>query len=138
MRAVLDSNIIISFLLSKGQTISAIFSAWEKSKFIFLISDEIFLEVRQVLQRFISQGLISENEGIALLRRLKKDCELVIGKSIIKLAKDKKDNKFLECVKDGEADYLVTGDKKHLLLLKKIGKAKIIPPSEFIRILNRL
>lgn len=135
MRVVLDTNIIVSFLLTKGQTISTIFSAWEKSKFIFLLSDEIFLEVRQVLQRFVSQNLISEKEGRALMRRLKQDCELVITKSNLKLSRDKKDNKLLECAKDGEASYLVTGDKKHLLSLKKIGKTKIISPGEFIRII---
>lgn len=97
-----------------------------------LVSHEIVLEIRQVLQRFVRKNLILQNEGEALLRRIKKDSESIITTSHIALSKDKKDNKLLTCAKDGEADYLVTGDKKHLLTLKNIGKTRIISPSEFV------
>lgn len=132
MRVVLDTNIIISFLLTKGATISLIFEAWDRSLFVLLVSHEIVLEIRQVLQRFVRKNLILQNEGEALLRRIKKDSESIITTSHIALSKDKKDNKLLTCAKDGEADYLVTGDKKHLLTLKNIGKTRIISPSEFV------
>ncbi len=136
MRVVIDTNIIVSFLLTKGSTISAIFKAWEENKFTLLISDEIFIEIKQVLQRFVSKNLLVEKEGKALLRRIKKDSELVITSSRLNVSVDKKDNKLLVCAKDAHAHYLVTGDKKHLLLLKKIGKTQIISPKEFMRFIG--
>ena len=132
MRVVLDTNIIISFLLTKGATIFSIFEAWERSQFILLVSEEIVLEIRQVLQRFVTKKLISQSEGEALLRRIKKDAELIITTSQTELSKDKKDNKLLVCTEDGKADYLVTGDKRHLIPLKKLGSAKIISPKKFV------
>ena len=135
MRVVLDTNIVVSFLLSQGKTISTIFEAWQKSRFVLLISDEIVLEIKQVLQRFVQQNLLTEKEGGALLRRIKKEGELIVTSSQVKISKDKEDNKFLACAKDGKAEYLVTGDKKHLLNLRKISKTKIINPKEFLNLL---
>jgi predicted nucleic acid-binding protein len=39
----------------------------------------------------------------------------------------------LECALAGEADYLVTGDKKHLLPLRQFRGIRIISPAEFLK-----
>jgi len=136
MRIVLDTNILISFLLTRGETLSSIFDAWETKKFTLLISEEIFLEVRQVLTRFVDKNLISGKEAQALFRRLKKEAKLIEVESIVRVSKDRSDNRFLACAKDGRAGYLVSGDKKHLLPLKKFAKTKIVSPREFVKILG--
>ena len=43
---------------------------------------------------------------------------------------------FIECVVAAQADYLVTADKGHLLLLKKAGGIPIVAASEFLRLLG--
>ncbi len=43
------------------------------------------------------------------------------------------DNRVLECAVDGKADFIVTGDTKHILPLKKYGGIKILSPSEFLK-----
>lgn len=136
MRVIIDANLFVSFLLTRGETIASIFSLWEKKKFVCLMTEEIKLEIFQVVKRFIIKGLISETNGFALLRRLKRNCELVESFSKIEITPNKKDNRYLACALDGEADYLVTGDKKHLLSLKKIGTAKIISPKKFLKIVK--
>lgn len=45
-------------------------------------------------------------------------------KSIVTVCRDSKDNFLLALAKDGQADYLLTGDKD-LLELKKFGKTRI-------------
>jgi putative PIN family toxin of toxin-antitoxin system len=45
------------------------------------------------------------------------------------------DEMFLRCVLLGNAHYLVTGDK-HLLDLIQFGGAEIVPPSQFLQILD--
>ena len=50
--------------------------------------------------------------------------------SLINICRDSKDNFLLALVKDGNADYLVTGDSD-LLSVKKLGKTKIVKLSEF-------
>lgn len=136
MRTVLDANILISFLLTKGPTISQILNYWEQKKFILLVSEEILLEIYQVLERMVDANSIKSKEASALYRRLKQEGELVSTLSQIALSPEKKDNRYLELSLDGEANYLVTGDKKHLLKLKKINKTKIISPKEFINIVK--
>jgi predicted nucleic acid-binding protein len=52
---------------------------------------------------------------------------------------DKKDDKVLQCAIAGEADYLVTGDKKDLLLLNgqpQLGNTQIVSVKNFLSILG--
>lgn len=135
MRVVLDANIIVSFLLTGGETISSIFDFWEEKTFIVLISDEVLLETSQVLDRFVHEGKIDNLAAMSLKRKLEKETEKIGIVSKLDLSRDKKDNRYLECAKDGKADYLVSGDK-HLLNLKELGETKIIPPRKFMEILE--
>lgn len=132
MRVVLDANILVSFLLTSGPTISQIMTFWRQNKFTLLTTDEILTEIKQVLARFVAAKLIKEEAALALLTRLEKDGQLVQSLAQVTASPDKKDNRYLAAAKDGQADYLVTGDKKHLLALKQFGGIKIISPKEFL------
>jgi predicted nucleic acid-binding protein len=44
---------------------------------------------------------------------------------------DPSDNRYLECAIEGEAGYLVTGDKR-LLALEEFQGIEIMPPREFL------
>lgn len=137
MRVVLDANIWISFLLTRGKTIASIFKTWEKEKFSLIVTEEIILEIEQVVERLSLKRIINYEDARALVKRLKKNTELIVSFSDINISSDKNDNRYLACALDGEADYLVTGDKKHLLPLKRIGKTKIVSPKEFSKILEK-
>ena len=137
MKVVLDANILISFLLTHGETISKIVDGWEQQKFTILTTSEILTEVRQVVERFVAAKLIKEETALALLDEIENDSLIVPGLTTLNISPDKKDNRYLECAIDGEADYLVTGDKRHLLPLKTINKTKIISPKEFTEILGK-
>lgn len=54
--------------------------------------------------------------------------------SLFIVKNDPSDNKILECAITAEADYIVTGDKNHLLPLKRYKNTKIVSPSEFLRL----
>lgn len=137
MRVVLDANVLVSFLLTCGPTISGILKGWENKKFTLLVSKEIILEVEEVLARFVAGGLIKAWSAEALMRRLKKDSKIVAIFSQVTTSPNKKDNRYLACARDGKANYLVTGDKKHLLPLRRFYITKIISPREFVEILTK-
>jgi len=40
---------------------------------------------------------------------------------------------ILECELAAEADYIVSGDKRHLLLLRQFRGIPIVSPSDFLR-----
>lgn len=138
MKVVVDANIIVSFLLTRGPTISSILEAWIKNSFILLTSKEILSEIDEVLARLISKGFIKPTDARPMMRRLRRDSLLISVSAKIDLSPDKKDNRYLACAKDGQADYLVTGDTKHLLPLKSIASTKIISPAQFADLLTRL
>ncbi len=135
MNVVFDCNIIISFLLSRGSVISSIFNSWSQGKFLVLISDEIMQEIEEVVTRFITRRLIQKKEADDFLDFLRSSALLINVESQCKPSKDKKDNRYINCAIDGEADYLVTGDKKHLLNIKKVGKTQIVSSKEFLKLI---
>jgi predicted nucleic acid-binding protein len=49
---------------------------------------------------------------------------------------DPNDEMILECALAGEVDYIVSGDKKHLLSLGQFRGIRIVNPAEFVRIVE--
>ncbi len=139
MRVVIDANVVISFLLSKGDTVSFIFDAWENEIFEVLMSSDILIELDDVIDRAttLTKDAVDRLEAAAMQRRLRKNTTRVSTVSRVRASKDNKDNRYLACAKDGQADYLVTGDKKHLLSLKKFGTTRIVSLKEFVEMLQK-
>ena len=46
---------------------------------------------------------------------------------------DPDDEMILECAQAAEADYIVSGDKKHLLALRQFRGIPIVSPADFLR-----
>lgn len=136
MKVVIDANVVISFLITRGETISSIFNAWEEEKFRLLISLDILKELDEVIDRLVRRKVINPVFAASMVRRLRKDTHRVRVTSVVTASKDKKDNRYLACAKDGNADYLITGDIKHLLPLGRFAKTKIVSPEEFVRLLT--
>ena len=53
------------------------------------------------------------------------------------ISKDPEDNPVLAMAVAGEADYLVSGDRRGLLAHKKVGSARIVTAREFLRMLKK-
>lgn len=137
MRVVIDANIYVSFILAGGDTISSLFNAWQAHEFEVLSSQDITAEVKEVCDRFLKRGILTEDAVKETMWRLNHDSRHIEIVSWVTWSKDVKDNKYLACAKDGEADFLITGDKKHLLSLKTFGTTKIVSPKEFVEILKK-
>jgi len=56
----------------------------------------------------------------------------------VELSADPDDNPLLAMAMAGEVDYLISGDKRDVLMLKKIGKTRIITARRFLTILQGL
>jgi putative PIN family toxin of toxin-antitoxin system len=61
---------------------------------------------------------------------LRNSAELVDVHSVVEVCRDPKDNFLLALVKDGNADYLITGDDD-LLVLETFEKTKIVTLTDF-------
>jgi putative PIN family toxin of toxin-antitoxin system len=79
------------------------------------------------LQLYISQPILSEYQGVLTRPKLRLDpkrvqasLDLIHSASIViepqislAVSPDEPDNRFLECAEAAQADYLVTGNKRH-------------------------
>ena len=130
-RVVLDTNVLISSLLFKGEA-SRIVVLWQKSKIIPLISKETFDELRAVLEypKFSLSGgeikSIIEDEILPFFEVVE------VEKNIKGVCRDPGDDKFISCAVSGEANWIVSGDKD-LSDLGKYQSVEIIQVSEFIK-----
>ncbi len=77
--------------------------------------------------------MFAAQDVVAHSRRLRLASELIEPrKRVHRIKKDATDNHILACALEAKADFLVTGDKKHILPLKKIGATRIVSPAEFL------
>jgi len=126
MRVVCDTNVLISGIVFGGSPYEILYEASER-KIVVVISAPILNEVQKVLRnKFNFSG-----EELAYLSRLGIFVEPQI--KVDKIKNDPTDNKILECALEGRADYIITGDKKHLLPLKKFKNIPILSPQDFLK-----
>ena len=129
-RVILDTNLWISFLISKNYSKldDIIFS----KKCILIFSEELLDEFLEVVNRPKFRRFFSSIDIKELLETIHEYGEFVEVKSRVEVCRDIKDNFLLSLASDGNADFLLTGDMD-LLVLKKYNKTKILTISDFLK-----
>jgi len=135
LRVVLDSNIFISALISPGSPPDAIYRAWRNKRFVLVTSDQQLAELRRASRYPKLRRVVPARDFGALLNRLHGALVLKILPGI-DLTTDPDDNYVLAMADAGEADFLVTGDARHLLRLRKIGRTRILAPTPFLKLIK--
>ena len=134
MRVIFDSNIYISALtLPGGQAEKALFRILDGTDTL-LISKLILDEVLSILARKFSHDRDELSHVAVTLTEM---AEVVKPGLAIKVLADDPDNRILECAEEGDADYIVTGDKA-MLNLKQHRGVRIIPLREYLSGKERL
>lgn len=135
IEVVLDTNIIISAILFGGKP-RRILRLIIDRKIQAFISPYILFETKEVLYRKFSYSLIDlakVEDAIAETFTL-----IHPKQSISAIKENKADNHILECAVEAKAEYLITGDTKHILPLRKIKKTLIVSADEFLSIYGSL
>jgi uncharacterized protein len=110
IRAVLDTNLIVSYLLTQGETMSRLIAHWEQGHFVHLVSPQMVAELSEVVNRPRLHQYMGTDPAV-VLDLIEADAELTPGKLVLKdVYRDPKDDQFIACALEGEAAYLVTGD----------------------------
>ena len=130
MRVVADTNILVSALLFGG-TSEQVVLAGLRGEIQLLTSLSLLKELEKVLKEKFKLSIPLVREIVEEVREI---AEIVEVFSHIKaISYPEEDNRVLECAVDGKADFIVTGDTKHILPLKEYGGIKILSPSEFLK-----
>jgi putative PIN family toxin of toxin-antitoxin system len=133
LSVVFDTNIYISGIILSGKISKIIDFAKQKTFFLY-ISPDIYHELTEVSTKKF--GFTTKDKQL-LIRRIKTLTIMVHPTKVLHIIPNNHpDNQILSTCESCRADYLVTGDKQHLLPLKKFGHTKIITTSEFLDIIE--
>ena len=140
IRAVLDTNILVSALITKKSSAPLqLYKAFTIKQFLLITSPSILAEVEDVINRkkvikYHRRNLEQRKEIMKQLVKLSYvTLESVTTEDVI-IERDPDDDKFLDAAIEGNADFIVSGDR-HLLDLKAYEGIKILTPKEFLQLL---
>lgn len=125
MRIVLDTNILLSALIVRGMPPDRLYEEWRHGRFQLASAEKQIDELRQVVRRpfFLARLKASEiGRMVNDIRRLAVTCDTLPA---VSRSPDPND------------DYLVTGDKSHLLDLERHGGTRIVSAKSLVDLLGR-
>jgi putative PIN family toxin of toxin-antitoxin system len=131
MRVVLDTNVVVSALLSPEGSPAQVLALVASGQVALLLSDPILLEYRRVLRRAMFR--IDADRVAQLLEDLDALAEHVLAAPSGPLLPDPDDTKFLDCARTALADCIVTGNARHFP--KKVCRdVTVLSPREFLQL----
>jgi len=135
IRVVLDTNVLLSGVISQASVPGQILLAWHASRFQLILSTPILTELARALETPYFRRRLGHEDRIALLRAL---AELAVMVEIVgdvpRQATHPEDDLILATAQAAQAQYLVTGDK-HLQALGAYQGSTIVSPRAFLDLL---
>ncbi len=135
LQAVLDTNVIVSSVISKKGAPFPLIQAWHESRFTLITSESIVKEVRRVLseQPLKDTFFITDERIRRLTKTLRQDAIFATGNADVHgvIPDDPSDEMFLAAAMNAGAKIIVSGDR-HLLSLKTFRGIAILTPRQFL------
>jgi putative PIN family toxin of toxin-antitoxin system len=137
IRAVLDTNVLVSALLFSDGELVWLPGAWQDGAVTPLASPDVIAELTRILLQIGQKKFNLESAAVeAILQRYLSFTENIADETQIEgwvpKCKDRDDQKFLELAYRGRADALVTSDNALLGLARKT-PFSILNPVKFRR-----
>lgn len=127
-RLVIDTNLWVSMLINKD--FSFIDNLLESRQATLIFSGELLEEFIEVINRPKFKKYFSKADINLILKFIDQNAEFVHVSSEVSLCRDDKDNFLLSLAQDGKADFILSGDKD-LLGLVKFESTEILTIKEF-------
>ncbi len=127
-RIILDTNVLVSALHSSNGNEALVLRLALSGAFKIGVSPAILSEYSEVLER--PRFKFSRHQIDALFSQLETQAKLVDPAQTLEISPDESDNRFLECAELIDAEFLVTGNKRHFPEVWK--GTKIVNAREFL------
>jgi putative PIN family toxin of toxin-antitoxin system len=135
MRLALDTNVLLSALLSSSSPPAQLFALWRNRAFDLITSADQIDEISRVTRYPQIRDRLAPALAGRLVNQLR-DLAIVVAKlPKVDRSPDPDDNHLLALAEAGEAQFLVTGDKQ-LLSLKLHKFTHIITPAALVELLR--
>lgn len=130
MRIVLDTNVLVSGLLSAHGPPGRLVDLVLRQDVTILYDDRILAEYRDVLKR--PKFRFDAGDVNAVLDLIEDTGEPVLARPLPVLLPDQGDLAFLEVAAAGSADYLVSGNLRHYEPVKGSHDVQVVSPERFV------
>ena len=131
VRCVFDTNVIISALLFENSKPAQAFQ-YALANGEVLLSLDLLEELNEVLGRKKFNRYVTNEEREEFLETLIERAVLIEIVENIQECRDPKDDKVLELALNGEAQYIITGDRD-LLVLNPFRNVRVITVEDFLK-----
>jgi len=136
MRVIADTNILLSALINPHGLPAKLIDAWRSQRFTLITSAEQLLELGEVARRPALRRFVVPARAGAFINDLRELAEVIVQLPDVDRSTDPADNFLLAMVEAGNADYLVSGDKRHVLVLKRHRSCHIVTSRRFAAVLH--
>ena len=131
MRVVVDTNVVASATFWRGTPFTCL-AAWAQGRFAIVVSPALLAEYQETIEElrhdYPNRPTVPWVEALTDHATLVFPMERASGAT-----PDPGDEMILECALAAEADVIVSGDKKHLLSLRRFRGIPILSPADFLR-----
>jgi len=130
LKVVFDTNVIVSAALYEKSLPALLLSLGLEDKVRFFVSPALLNEYEAVLKR--PRFKLGHKEVTELMGKINRKALIVTPAKRLKILEaDEPDNRILECAVKANADFIITGNKRHFPFEEFKG-SKIVTPREFI------
>jgi putative PIN family toxin of toxin-antitoxin system len=136
MRVVLDTNVLVAALVTPHHPPDRLYQAWLRGLFTLVTSEEQLDEFRRVTRYPRIRALIEPAAAGTMLNTLANVAVVLTQLPAVDRSRDPADNFLLAMTEAGEVEYLVTGDKRDLLELKRHARTDIVTTRQFLQVLG--
>ena len=120
MRIVLDTNILVSALITKGTPPDRLYQAWLRNEVELVTSSAQIDEVTEVLARSGLRKYVELDEAAQMVAAIHQHATVLNDISVTKRSPDPKDDPILATAVAGKAELLVSGDRRDMLALGNV------------------
>ena len=132
MKAVIDTSVFVSYLLTQGSSAVWLLALWREQRFAVVTSDALRAELAEVLERPDIAPRVNPDRKLALVRRLRQDAVWTPGTLDVSGATaDLGDEKLVSAALEAGAQFIVTWDGA-LLEQESYSGVRFVTPDEFV------
>ena len=137
MRVVLDTNILIGALITKGTPPDNLYQAWLRGEIELVTSTAQIRELADVLGRERLQRFLDADEAAVIVENIDTRAVILDELPSVSHSPDPMDNQILATAIAGSVDLIVSGDKKHMLVLREVDGIPIVTARKALELLRR-
>jgi putative PIN family toxin of toxin-antitoxin system len=131
VRIVFDTNVVASASFWRGTPFVCL-AAWAQGRCEAVVSPALVAEYYETIEELRLE--YPRREPVEWVNALTEAAELIfLTERATGATPDPGDEMVLECALAPEADFIVSGDKKHLFALRQFQGIPIVSPAEFLR-----